>query len=362
MNANFYPALVAILVAFPVGVALFTPFVALEYRREGRLTARRVLLWAAVVLYGIALWTYTLLPLPAAGSYECLPPQLDPLRFLSDIATYPYKSPGALLRNPAVAQVVLNVALFVPLGVFLRLVWRRGLVASVLAGFLVSLTIEVTQLTGLWGIYSCAYRWFDVDDLLANTAGAVAGTLLSLLLRRRKQTASGTVVGPTPVTLLRRVVGIVCDLTALVVVGAVFRVLLLVYWQTFEPVNADRTLAQLLTVASVVLPVTLAGVLVLVTGRTIGDHATLIQWDGGPRPVLLARALRFLCSTGPWLAVATYLPDYAFLITVALAVVLIARRDRSGILGLLTRMRPVDTRLAARAEQPDEPGANVQTP
>jgi glycopeptide antibiotics resistance protein len=46
---------------------------------------------------------------------------------------------------------------------------------AVLMGFGLSLSIELTQLTGVWGLYACAYRKFDADDLILNTLGAAIG-------------------------------------------------------------------------------------------------------------------------------------------------------------------------------------------
>ncbi len=68
-------------------------------------------------------------------------------------------------------QVALNVLLFLPLGFFLRVLGGRGILIAGLAGLVVSGIIETTQLTGVWGIFPCAYRVFDVDDLIANTSG-----------------------------------------------------------------------------------------------------------------------------------------------------------------------------------------------
>ena len=83
------------------------------------------------------------------------------------------------MKNQAFLQVVLNVVLFLPFGVFVRLITHRGVVVATVLGFAVSLLIEVTQLTGVWGVYPCAYRLFDVDDLLTNTLGAFLGAVLS---------------------------------------------------------------------------------------------------------------------------------------------------------------------------------------
>ena len=45
--------------------------------------------------------------------------------------------------------------------------------------FLLSLTIELAQLTGLFFIYPGSYRLFDVDDLMLNTLGGFTGTVLA---------------------------------------------------------------------------------------------------------------------------------------------------------------------------------------
>lgn len=49
--------------------------------------------------------------------------------------------------------------------------WRWW--AVLIGGFAVSLFIESSQLSGFWGLYPCAYRQFDVNDLMTNTLGAM---------------------------------------------------------------------------------------------------------------------------------------------------------------------------------------------
>ncbi len=74
-------------------------------------------------------------------------------------------------------NVLLNIAMFVPLGVLLPLLWEKfrrwyGMLA---AGFSVSLVIEAVQYLAHRGI-------FDVDDLAANTLGAMVGFWLVMVL------------------------------------------------------------------------------------------------------------------------------------------------------------------------------------
>lgn len=61
-------AVIAIVGGLVVGVVLFVPFVALSYRHRGRLTFWRLIGWAAGLVYFVAIWSYTLLPLPDRGA------------------------------------------------------------------------------------------------------------------------------------------------------------------------------------------------------------------------------------------------------------------------------------------------------
>ncbi|MGW9114254.1 VanZ family protein [Microbacterium sp. NPDC055683] len=351
MSDQLFPAIIAILLGVVVGVVLFVPFVAVQYRREGRLTLRQSLLWAGFLVYGLALWTYTLLPLPDTDAIRCVGAQLRPFQFVDDVLDYPVGSAGALVRNPAVMQVAMNVLLFAPLGFFLRLVWRRGVVVSTIAGFAVSLAIETTQLTGVWGIYPCAYRFFDVDDLIANTSGALLGAILSLALRPWLARRDRMAVAPTarPVTFWRRLVGMLCDVLAVWLIGGSAGVAVnawRLYVLQVDPATFDGGPAG---AAAVWVPFAVLAVVVLTTGRTLGDLAVLIRWEGGARPTPLARALRYLAGIGGWqLLTAVAAPlDGAF--ALASIIALIAMRDRSGLPGLIARMRPVDARAEVTA-------------
>lgn len=78
---------------------------------------------------------------------------------------------------------LMNLVLCLPIGALLfpyvsRLRW------ALFAGLTLSLAVELTQLTGTWGLYPCAYRKFDADDLLMNTLGLVLGFLVARWWRR----------------------------------------------------------------------------------------------------------------------------------------------------------------------------------
>ncbi len=88
---------------------------------------------------------------------------------------------GAWLRDRTVATAAANFAVFAGLG-WLAAPWAGGRVLAVAAaGLGYSLFLEIAQGTGLFGIYPCPYRSFDVDDLITNTLGALAGAALARL-------------------------------------------------------------------------------------------------------------------------------------------------------------------------------------
>ncbi len=87
-----------------------------------------------------------------------------------------------MVASAAFRQAFFNVLLFVPLGTFLRCYARVRLRVAAPLALGASLTLELTQLTALWGLLPCAYRVFDVDDLLLNTVGALLGCGIAVAL------------------------------------------------------------------------------------------------------------------------------------------------------------------------------------
>ncbi|UUZ86217.1 VanZ family protein [Paenibacillus sp. P26] len=171
---------------FPVAALLFTlPFLIVQYRRHGYINKIRALLLYLFLLYLMNALFLVILPLPAsrhnsppdAASYV----QWIPLHFILDImketevrldqpSTYLH-----LLKERAFLQVIFNMFLTVPFGMFLRYYFRAGWSKCLVTTFLLSLFFEVTQVTGIYGFYDYPYRLFDVDDLLMNTAGGMIG-------------------------------------------------------------------------------------------------------------------------------------------------------------------------------------------
>jgi len=317
------PGLIAVAVAAVMAVALLVPFVAISYRRRGGLTATRTLAWAGLLLWVLGVQAYTLLPVPS-DDYTCAGYVLDPSLAVRDALER--ISHGGGIADSAVQQLVLNVALFVPWGVIVRMLWRRGVLVATLSGLGISLLVEFTQLTGVWGVFPCAYRLFDTADLVTNTLGALIGSVLALPFLRRRSV-------PLPqhvreITLGRRLLGMLCDVLAVVVTTVVVGVIgnaVQLYVLQRPPAEIDGATSSL--VAALVTLVG-TGIGVLATGSTIGEAAVRLRGVDVRHPVALWRAIRFLTGIGGY-QLLTLTPEVGAWAGLAFAVVTVAVAWRS---------------------------------
>ncbi|MGH3879793.1 MAG: VanZ family protein [Actinophytocola sp.] len=276
---------------FPVIVLIvLLPVAVVSYRRRGRAGG-----WTTLVVYGflfylLAAVMQTVIPLPSDPGEYCATqnyastPQLRPFYFvqvLQERARGDW-SLASVVSYGVVWSTALNLAVLAPLGFFLRyLVGMRFLPAAGLA-FGVSLLFELTQLTGLWFVYPCAYRLFSVDDLMLNTVGAVVGWLLAGPLgrllpavepeRERRRYA-------TRVTVSRRLFALLADVVGFVVLTGLVVGLIVLFGGPTGGQASDRgpIVAVLAGVWFLLVPV--------LTGSTVGKRAMLLRVErtGGRR-------------------------------------------------------------------------------
>ncbi|HOQ52648.1 MAG TPA: VanZ family protein [Micropruina sp.] len=308
MLSQFGPSTwAALLFGGVLAVLAFVPVAAYRYRRAGRLRALDIVVLLIVAVYAVALWSYTLVPVPENDSFRCVGHNLRPFAFVDDVLA----GPRSLLANRAFLQAAFNVVLFAPFGFFLRVLRRRGFVVATLAGFGTSLAIELTQLTGVWGIYHCAYRVFDVDDLLLNTTGALLGSLAGLpvrrLLSRRRPLPAVTTV-----TIGRRLTGmaidvLVCGLVGFTVTVGWRAIGLYVLGIPFDqlPGWIDQTLLS-------GVPAVLECYWVLMRGRTIGEDVVQLEPVVRRSSPALARAVKYVTGVGGYLLLNSVLVPWPF--------------------------------------------------
>ncbi|MGZ9586182.1 VanZ family protein [Paenibacillus marinisediminis] len=191
MDAYVLPIKYA-LFTFPILAALLTvPFLIVQYRKYGYVNKFRSFILFSFLLYCITAYYLVILPLPKDTS-NCIREgslltyaQLSPFEFVNDIARqtqFSWNNPASylsLLKENSFLQVFFNICLTIPLGIYMRYYFRRNVWQTFIISACTALFFEVTQLTGLYGIYDCPYRLFDVDDLIINTLGGMLGFWLS---------------------------------------------------------------------------------------------------------------------------------------------------------------------------------------
>lgn len=362
-------AVVGIVGGAGLAVLLTVPWVAWRFRRRGSVGVGDLLIAGAVSIYTVALLAYTLLPLPVSEAEACetgpVTPQLRLGYFVGDVSGQGgLDGPASLLSNPAALPVMLNVALFVPLGAFVRHLSQRGRYTGIAlgagAGLLTSLVIELTQLTGVWGLFACSYRQFNVDDLLANTVGALLGALVAPVLRRVPGQQPVAPDRVRPVTAGRRLLGMVCDALAVllfVAVSAAAVTLLLV--RPEGPVDLSPTAHLLFGL----LPAAGQLALVLGTGRTLGE--LVVRLRPVPRPGPIRAFLRWAAGIGGWTVLGALNLNTAQLLFTGVAVLgVFLTRDRRGLAASVAGMQVADDRDARPVTPPQAgtAGGNHELP
>jgi glycopeptide antibiotics resistance protein len=126
---------------------------------------RRVYVFCLITYSGVVAWV-TLRSLPNLGSAPDLVPFLDTWRQMRDYGD-----------RATLWEVGGNFMLFVPFGFFLAAVLRRDVRTVGALASLTSVVIELAQ----WAVVNG--RNPSVDDVIYNTAGAVAGAIVFVLVR-----------------------------------------------------------------------------------------------------------------------------------------------------------------------------------
>ena len=341
---------------------LVAPWVQLQYRRFGRFRGWPAIVSASIVLYATSLVAFTLFPLPEFTDDFCASRRvgeylhLRPLNSLDDVAAF-YSDHGlqSTLTSGVFLQVFFNVVFFVPLGIFVAYRYRRGFLTALLASAGVSLLIESTQATGVWGLAPCPYRLGDVDDLITNTAGGLLGWGVGVGLRH-------VLPDPRPVreedldrpTRRRRALAIVLDIMVFLIPALLAP---LVVVRVVDTTSIDResiTLAVALVVSFALFVLVPA---VRADRAGPGEASTrmaLLAWRGQARGVPAARwslLVRWLVRWVPFAVLG--LPFLAVVLVVETIVSLVRKDQRSLsdlISGTVWRTRDEAARLRSAEE------------
>ena len=211
------------LLVFPFIAAVFTfPYVMVQYHRYGSVSKYRTLIIYSFILYMLIAYFMVILPLPDRASTvgNTLQDHLNLIPFRQiwlywhgrevNLATI-----QAYMKSMALWQLLFNILLTVPFGVYMHYYFNKSMKRTILLSFLLSLFYEVSQLTALFGIYPGPYRLADVEDLICNTMGGAIGFRIAYLFNRilpsRKEIDENCRIAGKIVTGMRRLWAVLFD-------------------------------------------------------------------------------------------------------------------------------------------------------
>ena len=175
------------LLVFPFIAALFTlPYAVYQYNRHGSVSKYRTLIIYSFILYMLIAFFMVSLPLPDRASTvgNTWREHLNLIPFRQIWLYWHGKTFGvaalkAYLVSMSLWQLLFNILLTVPFGVYMHYYFKLDLKRTILYSFLLSLFYETSQITALFGIYPGPYRLADVEDLICNTMGGAGGYYLA---------------------------------------------------------------------------------------------------------------------------------------------------------------------------------------
>lgn len=237
--SNYIKPIITAIVTFPFIALLFTiPYIIFQYRKYGAIPLLRVLVVYSFILYLISAYFLVILPLPSqefVNSLKTPTTQLIPFTFVKDFIEHTslvISNPSTYipaLKEPYFYQVLYNIFLTLPFGIYLRYYFKFSLKKTIISSFFLSLFFELTQLSGLYGIYSRSYRLFDVDDLMINTIGGALGYLLEpillLVLPTRDKIDEMAYKKGEKVSFLRRLVAFNLDFVSFILMSTILIIL-----------------------------------------------------------------------------------------------------------------------------------------
>lgn len=219
---SYFAIIKVAFITFPLlAVFLTIPYMVFQYHRFGTVSKVKTLIFATFIFYLLCAYYLVILPLPAHDSLtHGVKPQLVPFSFIfaflhetklniTAVSTY-----LPALKQSVVLQPLFNIFLTMPLGIYLAAFFKKSFKKVIIIGFLCSLFFELTQLTGIYGLYQYSYRLFDVDDLMLNTLGTIIGYLIGKKLSfipSKESLDNESIDKRIRITYLRRFVAFIAD-------------------------------------------------------------------------------------------------------------------------------------------------------
>lgn len=180
---DYISDIINVLLVFPlIAAVLILPYAFIKYNRHGSVSKRNALIIYSFILYMLIAFFLISLPLPdwasIIGKRWQAHINLIPLKqiwFYWYNKTLNLANLKVYLVSMSLWQLLFNVLLTVPFGVYMCYCFNLSLKRTILCSFLLSLLYETSQITALFGVFPEPYRLADVEDLICNTMGGAIG-------------------------------------------------------------------------------------------------------------------------------------------------------------------------------------------
>lgn len=262
-------------------------------RKRGVANPLRLLSFCSLILYLLISWYFVVLPLPSEQWLATIKPAranwlpFSYFRELSEETGFDIMERStyfSAIGSSFALQYWFNILLMVPLGFFVRYLFKLNVKRTALLCFLTTLMFEITQLTGVFFLFSKPYRSFDVDDLLCNFAGGMLGYWLmgklAPLVEKIETKAAAAYRNGTYISLLRRLSAFFIDITIVWGLSGLLRMIS----------GSDPLVRSMYTMANFVIKLfayTLVSTLLL-NGTTVGKRLLgfhVCRADGSRAPI-----------------------------------------------------------------------------
>lgn len=327
MSPYVFPVQTAFFIFVLIAMFLLVPWLIYGYRKDGFFSWSRFGVSFSFIFYLLAAYCLVILPFPttrntcAQQAADTVYYNLVPFTFIKDImkeTPIVWSQPASymgMIQGRAFLQVLFNVMLLMPLGVYIRYFWQKRSYwkQALLSGFGLSLFFEITQITGFYGFYDCPYRLFDVDDLLLNTSGTVLGffaapILLALFPSRASiQEKSEQILEQNKVYPVPQLLALIIDGVVVVFLSNLMSIF---NWSNTNVIVSTLNTAIAMLFVFFFIPS-------LRDGKTPGSALMRFRYvhreTGEPSSASLFK--RLLALYAPWIlvTVAQFITDYAFL-------------------------------------------------
>lgn len=268
-------------IVFPLVAFILTiPFLIHQYRKYGAIPILKSACFYSLILYLICAYFLVMLPLPSIEMVAKMTgpkTQLTIFKFIEDImvtTNFKINNLNSLIlffKQPPVYTILFNLVLTLPFGIYLRYYFKQKWYKTILYTFLLSLFFELTQLSGLYGIYPRPYRLFDVDDLLINTLGGLFGHLITplvtIFLPTRDELEEKSYNKGEKVTLLRRIIALIIDALFLSIICLIIKIF------TYQKDVSKYSIIISLSIYYLLIPL-------ITSGQTIGKKILKLKLAG----------------------------------------------------------------------------------